>query len=129
MTGLEMVKMVAAVREQYRYEYDCIGVRFSSRAHAVGDTIDHVSKSNPGRDMESDFPVYGSAEYSSMDDLDGVSAYNAEHTDGWDPKNCKDVKNYYEQPHCYMIGSNDYEIGEDLNEVILADAKVLAVIF
>lgn len=108
--------------------YDGAGIRFEDKSRKVGDIIRGKSKHNIGREDERDFPDYDSEQYDELDDLDGVSAWKL------DEFSFDGRQNSYLAEHCYLIGSNDvtYDDGFlllDEGEVILNNAKVLAVLF
>lgn len=108
--------------------YDGAGIRFEDKSRKVGDIIRDKSKHNIGREDERDFPDYESEQYDELDDLDGVSAWKL------DSFKFEGSQNMYLTNHCYLIGSNDitYDDGFlllDDNEIIMNNAKVLAVIF
>lgn len=96
---------IDAIGEEYGY----IGIRVQEEAFGlkVGDTVTHNSMVWVDGD-ETD------------EELDGVSAMDINHIDIVD---CEYFGN------CVLVlGSNYTELGEDLGEIIMKDAKVLAVI-
>ena len=108
--------------------FECAGIRFEDKSRKVGDTIREKSKHNIDREDERDFPDYGSDEYEEMQDLAGVSAWKL------DEFSFDGGQNNYLADHCYLIASDDvtYDDGFlllDQGEVILNNAKVLAVLF
>lgn len=102
--GIEMVDM-DVIGEEYGY----IGIRVQEEAFGlkVGDTVAHNSLVWVDGD-ETD------------EELDGVSAMDINHLDIVD---CE----YYGS--CVLVlGSDCTDLGEDLGEIVMKDAKVLAII-
>lgn len=120
--------------------FDYYGLRFESAARQVGDICNN-SKDNTERQDEREFPVYGTPEYNELPELDGASAWNINP----DSKlylrsyandyfgNCKPYsdKEYSYMEHAYIIAGNGmgYHPNPDDNEVLIRNAKVIAVIF
>lgn len=137
MNAAEMLKRIEELRLEYEFDYIYIGIRFEDKERKVGEIITDRSRSNPKRDNERDFPEYGTEEYDNMDELDGICAYNTLSTIGWDPvpqrsriEEITDITTQYLVDHCYILGSNRVNFGvEDDNEIIMADAVVLEVLF
>lgn len=136
----EMMNKVNEIvkRNDENYDYTILGIRFENKIREEGEIVKEYSKSNYDRDDERDFPDYGTEEYSELPDLDGISTYSITSGDytgwtpviGWDAEQLeKDVENWFMQNHCYILGSDRGFSGEDENEVIMQDAKVVAVIF
>lgn len=140
MTRTEMIEKIKAYIEQHeewelmtqkKGETGCgqLGVRFENKLRTVGEIITDVSKSGGNEIDERDFPEYGTPEYDEMDDLDGVSAYDAL-SDEWKPRREENAeKQSVIGDHCYLIWSDDCEYGEDDHEIVMADAEVIAVIY
>lgn len=137
-------KIKEIVEPIFSGETDCyyayLGIRFENKERNVGEVITDFSKSNAGRYDLREFPEYGTFDYIAMDELDGVCAYqvyrNLGHRQyGWDDiinyNRLDDEINFNEVigKHCYLLGCDRYDCGEDLNEIIMEDAEVLAVIF
>jgi len=137
MTALEMYKKVEEVIEANENEFDCIGIRFENKERTIGEVIEEYSKSNVDREDEREFPEYGTDEYDSMEELDGVSAWNATDKCGWNPvhrgdkiENVTDIEKVLGTvDHCYILGCNSFSQGFDDNEVVMSDAVVLDIIF
>lgn len=130
----EMVERVNKAVDEYGFNYGkdyYVGIRFENKARTIGEIIEDCSRSNIDREDERDFPEYGTEEYYEMEELDGICAWNAEgSTYGWEPYN-KDrkIENQYETDHCYLLISKFADYGEDENEIIMKDAKVIDAIF
>lgn len=145
MTVKEYKQRVHAAFDKYTdflnnddvYEY--IGVRFEDKLRFVGDLITDFSRSNIDREDAREFPEFGTVEYDSLPELDGVCAYQV-HKDyfkqyGWDDicdyKNDDDELNLTDciGGHCYILGADKIDYGEDSNEIIMSDAVVLDTLF
>ena len=118
----------ASEREFWHY-----GIRFENKERHVDDVITDLSRHNLDRDDERDFPAFGTDEYLNAAELEGVSAWDL---DGqW--LNCVGINKYtdelhYDAGHCYIIASDDIANCDDAldeNEIVMVDAKVIAVIF
>ena len=136
MTRKEMVEKVKEIKEKYEDEYYYIGVRFEDKERTIGEIIEDYSKSNTDREDEREFPEYGTEEYETLEDLNGISAWNAFGDWGWNPlviyRNGdaeKDIMHDFLTDHCYILGSQDVEDGEDNNEIVMKDAVVIEKLF
>ena len=122
MTKIEMIENIKAENKNTE-EYKYLGVRFEKLDRKVGDYCGN-SKGNPDRLDSRDFPEYGNDEYSQLPNLEGTSVYDADYWDKYiDLEDC-----IAEELHVYVIGSNDYDEGEDYDEMIMTDAVVVGVI-
>lgn len=136
MTAAEMFKRVDAVKAKYEDSYMYLGIRFEDKQRSVGELIADYSKSNCERDDDRDFPAYGTSEYEEMEELSGVCAYGLDRRIGWNPlayyhkiEDVTDVKRRFLANHCYILGCNSTDYGEDENEIIMENAEVLDIIF
>lgn len=133
MTYIELIKKVTELAREFACDYEYVGIRFENKDRNIGESIHDVSKTNPFRDDERAFPDYGTDEYDELEELDGICAYNAASTIGWGDSNDSlmdcDVSCIFEQGHCYLLGSQTADFGEDENEIIMIDAQVLEILF
>lgn len=133
MKVIDFIKKAEELVEEHTGEYDYIGIRFEDKVRTVDELIEDYSRSNPDREDEREFPEFGTEEYFEMEELDGICAYNAKHKYGWgtgiDRSNDYDVDVWYNGSHCYLLGSNSMEYGEDDGELIMRDAIVLEVLY
>ncbi|SDJ19517.1 hypothetical protein [Natribacillus halophilus] len=137
MTKQEMYEMVMKVKKESQYDYYHMGVRFEDMDRNEGDIITEVSRHNPDREDERDFPEYGTDEYEEMEKLDGISAWEINHfKKDYKPNKGEEnelATNAYIGTHAYVIASDDVGGGidddSDEGEIILKDAVVLANIF
>jgi len=113
-----------------------LGIRFEDKQRNINESITDYSKSNCNREDARDFPEFGSEEYNNIEDLDGVCAYGLDYRTGWTPltsyskeEDITDVTKRYLSKHCYILGSNNIDYGEDENEIIMINSKVLDIIF
>ncbi len=105
-------------------EHPFLGVRFEKKLRKVGELPEN-SKSNPERVDPRDFPEFDSEEYVSLPDAGGVCAYDI---DFWG--NHIDLEDLKEEGyHVYILSGSRYTEGEDYDEMVLGDAKIVAVIF
>jgi len=117
-------------------EYSFYGLRFENKLRKIGDECDW-SKHNYDRQDEREFPVYGSDEYERAEQLEGTSAWSItdEGSNEWQKSYCQDDAyaddELFVDGHCYIIaGDRTAEHGApDENEVVIADAIVIAVLF
>lgn len=117
----DMLNQIMQLADEAYDDYTYTGVRFEIKSRGIGDVCDN-SKHNPDRCDERDFPAYGSADYNSLDELDGTSAWTiGRHL----------VGDYFDDMHCYLIGSDSvgYHDDPDINEILLQDPVVIAQIF
>ena len=126
-----MIKLVDEAIEEQKDNYYYMGIRFENKERFENEIIKDNSKSNVDRETERDFPEYGTEEYDTMDDVEGVSAYDlsVSNRTSWTPGDTSNVNNWYLQQHCYIVGSECANYGEDNDEIIMKNAKVLSVIF
>ena len=136
MTNAELTAKIAAAAAKYANEWEYVGVRFEDCARIAGDVC-NISRDNPDRDDERDFPAYGTDEYTDMPPLCGTSAWDAatnryirSYQQSWQD----DIANVFVcANHCYIVGGMRMERGEDDNEIIISNdgdgAVVLDVIF
>lgn len=114
--------------------YDYIGIRFEDKSREIGD-ICECSKHNTDREDERDFPEFGTEEYDEMDELGGTSAWNLARAYTYDYPDYnadKEVTRCFFQTHCYIIASNNItneDDGLDDGEIVIEDAKVVAILF
>ena len=125
---------VQAVIEQYNIDDSCerefyyYGVRFEAKSRQVDEVIEDFSRNNVDREDERDFPEFGTEAYENSDVFDGVSAWNIDGDISNSIKRCDSDTS----THCYIVASDmisNADDGLDYNEIVLVDAKVLAVIF
>lgn len=131
MTYGKMIELISKIIDNS--EFEVFGVRFEDKEREVGEKIFDKSRSNCGREDEREFPEYRTPEYQDMEELSGVSAWYA------DPYTGKVYMGQYADDdrvdlgclteHCYFLGAMHGDSGEDEGEIILEDARVLAVIF
>lgn len=90
------------------FEYGCIGIRVQEESYGlrVGDVMEHNSR------------VWIDGE-ETEEELDGVCAISV---------SCLDVADEYYGSCILVLGSNRYTYGEDAGEIVMRDAKVLAII-
>lgn len=112
----ELLKAIAAVKDEYFYYYTYIGVRTQEKEFDLGE-IDHCSS------------VWVDGEETD-DTLDGISCTNVN-----SPAvvaHCEEGMGsrfgVYFGDHVALIGSNDAEYGEDEGELIMRDAVVLKIL-
>lgn len=133
MNLTEMMGKVKAIYETNEENYTLIGMRFEDKKRKLND-ICECSKSNAGREDEREFPSYRTKAYKNMKTLEGTCA--------WDLRDKEEAYRYmnkygnetttqaYSQKHCYIVVGNYKCSGAtDDNEIIIEDAKVIAVIF
>lgn len=121
MTQNEAIKKVKELQEQYADTYDYIGVRFETKQYKIGESCIN-SKTNIDRDDQRDFPEFGSDEYKSLESLNGTCSYDA---DFWENYIDLDDDDEY---HVHVIAGENYEEGEDRDEMIIVDAVVVGVL-
>lgn len=111
-------------------EYDYIGVRADSREYQVGDIMDysHQLFQNPQYNddyTELLYPYIYEGPYAGFYDggeLDGTCALSVSENNI--EEMLEAVKNYGEK--IYLIGGNLMEYGNDVDEIIIRDAEVIA---
>lgn len=138
MTNAELINKIETLMEKHfeDAEYWYFGLRFEDKVRKVGDVCE-VSRHNPDREDERDFPEYGSDEYENMESLDGTSAW--EIREGSDEyqysfitrKSELDKKVSVMADHCYIIAGRETGTHDDAdpNEIVIEDAVVLEVLF
>ena len=138
MNATKFFEKVEEVKTKYENDYLYLGIRFEDKQRNINESITDYSKSNCDREDVRDFPKFGTTEYNEMEDLDGVCAYNLydKYRTGWTPvtsyykeEDITDVTKRYLADHCYILGSNNIDYGEDENEIIMINSKVLDSIF
>ena len=136
MTNLEMVNKVKAIYEANEDNYTFIGLRFENKERSLNE-ICECSKNNVDREDEREFPEFGTEEYENSPSWGGASAWDlsGECEEALQYNSRKENINkeiFYEQEHCYII-AGDYDCnaddGLDDNEIVIEDAKVIAIIF
>ena len=130
-----MMNQIKAIHEANKDNYNFIGMRFENKERELNE-ICECSKNNTERADEREFPEFGTEEYNETPTFDGTSAWNLSDYDEAFRYNVKnpdsDVAKAYEQDHCYIIAGNykcNSDDGLDDNEVVIEDAKVIAIIF
>ena len=102
-----------------------VGIRFENKFRRIGESCE-LSKHNEDRGDERDFPEYGTPEYEELPDLNGTSAYTMKQ---WEALNLVGLTTTnLSCEHIYLIGGDDYSNGPDDGEIVVCNAKVLAVI-
>lgn len=145
MTVKEFMDALIEAAAPHASDYDLLGYRLVNQEYTIGDIlVGERSRSNFDREDARDFPDYNTEEYWEMDELSGLSAYNLDTyylSDGDTLSSYYEIKNqmapttsnsdtYYPfADHCYILGSDDGEWGEDDGEIVLKDPVVLARIF
>lgn len=128
MTYNQMIETVKAAYDLFADEYMYVGVRFESKMREIGEACES-SMHNPDREDERDFPAYGTPEYDELEELNGTSAWDAEHYSMFAMKG--DSEAAWMGEHCYIIAGDD--IGThpdpDANEILIRGAKVVKVIW
>lgn len=127
MKKSKVMETAKKIYESHKDNYNFIGIRFENKERSVGN-ICECSRHNNDRNDERDFPVFGTDDYDSMFCFNGTSA--------WDlaDKSIYKITNdcSYCEEHCYII-AGDYitntDDGLDDGEIVIEDAKVIAVIF
>lgn len=100
---------IAAVAEEYDFDYACIAVRKQEEPFALGE-IDHVSHIwDNGEDTGEELNGLCGIKVNALDDS---ARYNG----------------YYFGRHIAVIAGNSYEYGEDAGEVIISDPVVISII-
>ena len=133
MTNLEFMEKCKAIYEANKDNYEFIGMRFENKLRELNE-ICECSKNNADREDERDFPEFGTEEYENSQSWDGTSAWNLDDEKevySYNKRNL-DKNIFYEQEHCYIIAGQyncNIDDGLDYNEVVIADAEVIAIIF
>lgn len=128
MTTQEIKKII----EESEYEY--IGIRADDYEYEIGD----ICNNSHQLFQDPDFDEYGELIYPAVEDtespyygfydageLDGTCAIriNAEQIE----KALEEIKSYYGK-HIYIIAGDSAEYGNDEDEIVICDAKVLGVV-
>ena len=111
-------------------EYDYIGVRADSREYQVGDIMDYSHQLFQDPQDNDDYtellyPYIYEGPYAGFYDggeLDGTCALSVSENNI--EEMLEAVKNYGEK--IYLIGGNLMEYGNDVDEIIIRDAEVIA---
>lgn len=135
MTIVEFYAKARELHATLEDEYTFVGLRFEDREYVVGDELDW-SKANDDREDERDFPEYGSEEYDELPSMGGTSAWDMAASaiykiSPWENRE-DDARNHFITEHAYIIASNrksQEDVALDDNEVVIADAVVMAVLF
>ena len=113
------------------------GLRFDERKIKTGEVLPN-SKDNFNRDDARDFPVFGTKEYDELDTLDGTSAYSLPVDDDnkLTEEAIENLNRYVKTKDLFsdttmslVMGEESETEGEDDDEIIIADAKVVSVLF
>lgn len=105
----EQRERIAAIAEEYNWDYECIAVRKQAEPFELGE-INHVSH------------IWDNGE-DTGEELSGLCAIKADALD-----TSARVNGDYFGDHIAVIAGNSYEYGEDAGEVIISDPVVIAVI-
>ena len=111
-------------------EYDYIGVRADSREYQVGDIMDYSHQLFQDPQYNDDYtellyPYIYEGPYAGFYDggeLDGTCALSVSENNI--EEMLEAVKNYGEK--IYLIGGNSMEYGNDVDEIIIRNAEVIA---
>lgn len=137
LTKKEMYELIEKRVKELEEDFFFVGIRFEDKERQVGDIITDVSRHNPDRDDERDFPEYGTEEYEEMEELDGVSAWEANQKHIYSYKKGEEnepARKGFLTKHCYLIASDDaVNPGDDVmldeGEIVLENAEVMEVLF
>lgn len=113
-------------------EYDYIGIRADSREYQVGDIMDYSHQLFQDSQYDDDYtellyPYIYEGPYAGFYDggeLDGTCALSVSENNI--EEMLEAVKNYGEK--IYLIGGNLMEYGNDVDEIIIRDAEVIAML-
>lgn len=128
-----MTMTVEEIRELIsKSEYDYIGIRADNRGYQAGEVVDnsHQLFQDPQYNdtyTELLYPYICEGPYAGFYDageLNGVCAL--EISENNIEKKIEAIKSYGEK--FYLIGGNTMEYGNDVDEIIIKDAKVIAVL-
>jgi hypothetical protein len=117
--------------------YDYYGLRFENANRQIGDICNN-SRHNPDRTDERDFPAYDTLDYDDLPILDGSSAWMIDPANGYYQKSyagwrgeAYSDEEFRGSDHCYIVAGNRRSNHDDAdyNEIVICDAKVIAVIF
>ncbi|MFZ4454315.1 hypothetical protein [Salibacterium aidingense] len=135
MTVQEMIDTARQVFEDNERTYSFFGLRFEDKPREIGEECD-ASKHNHDREDEREFPEYDSDEYDDLDELGGASAWAFDDIQGLKYRKDeleKDAQKLHIPAHCYVIAGNrqwnDDDVALDDGEIVIEDAKVIAVIY
>ena len=117
------MEIIETLKEKFEDSDLYLGVRFEKKNRQIGDFIP-VSKGNPDRLDSREFPDFDSKEYNNLPDLIGTSAYDIDYWENYiDLEDCKE-----DGTRVYVIAGDDYVEGEDYDEMIIINAKVIAIL-
>ena len=129
MTRTEMVEGIKEVLKENEFKFMYYGIRFENKERALGDEIKEHSKADLSDKEDEDvrdFPEYGTPEYGELEELNGICAYQLDqyNIEGLslganEPYDKEDVKHCYLDSHCYIVGSQSSEAGEDDREIVM----------
>ena len=128
-----MTMTVEEIRELIsKSEYDCIGIRADSREYQIGETVNnsHQLFQDPQCNDTYTALLYSYisegpyAGFYDAGELNGVCALEVSENNI--EKMIEAIKSYGEK--FYLIGGNTMEYGNDVDEIIIQDAKVIAVL-
>ncbi|RXZ78170.1 hypothetical protein EBB07_29385 [Paenibacillaceae bacterium] len=134
MNIIQMYEFCKLFLSQAQQDYYYVGLRFEDKERRIGDICEY-SRHNPCRDDEREFPIYATPEYEEMEVLDGTSAWNMQLDSTykirpWDSTDI-DCSKLFLTNHCYIIANDNVGRNDDPDhgEILIKDAKVIAVIF
>lgn len=121
-------------KSNYRY----LGVRLENKDRREGDKL-NISKHNPDRDDERDFPDYDSDEYDNLPSFGGTSAWEMDMVKERGKFNLLlkgdyndwDEEIYFDKKHMYIIGGDrrTKNVHRDWGEIIIENAEVVDKVF
>ena len=132
MKNNELEVILDAEIKKIKKEYKYYGLRFENKNRNVGEIITDCSKHNPDRTDERDFPDYESAEYASLPNLKGISAWRITKNNEWKKSFLygwnNDMDFSGDAKYAYVIASNNSNTHKthDPNEIVLCSAVVIA---
>lgn len=128
-----MAMTVEEIRELIsKSEYDCIGIRADSREYQIGETVNNSHQLFQDPQYNDTYtallyPYICEGPYAGFYDageLNGACALEVSENNI--EKMIEAIKSYGEK--FYLIGGNTMEYGNDVDEIIIQDAKVIAVL-
>lgn len=133
ITYKEMYEEAKKAYEEYKDDYNYVGIRFENKERNIGDICNN-SKANIDRDDIRYYPAYGTDEYNNLPELGGACAYDLSdyRAYDWDKKRAdKTALSQIETKHCYIVVGDEItlEYAEDDAEIIIKDAKVMRKLF
>ncbi len=138
MTRQEFINKVTEIAEMLEERFDdegiyrYIGFRYEDKEREIGEIIMDKSRSNIDREDERDYPAYGTPEYDSLPELNGICTYDAKAVKRIMGSSDPDDTFLCPGDHCYIVAStrkSDIESGEDDHEFILDFAEVMYKVF